>query len=116
MRGLVIESHNAEKRTTFRALMTKLEQDKNTSVRGLEHRVFRRKVSRQVLVDEVLECQKHVQGLAKFGHTIINHDKITLLADVSSKRSCSAKNTALLNAKHDFIEVCAADESSTSCL
>lgn len=114
MRGLVIESQHADKRTTFRALMAKLEQDKNTSVRGLEHRVFRRKVSRQVLVDEVLECQQHIQGLAKFGHTIINYDKITLLANVSSKRSSSAASIALLNAKHDAIEICTANESRTN--
>jgi hypothetical protein len=104
MRNLVVESHTSETRTTFRALMSKLEEDKNTSIRGLEHRVFRRKVSRQVLVEEVLECQKHIQGLSKFGHAISHEEQIMLLANVSSKRSASASNLALLNAKNDSLE------------
>ena len=104
MRTLVIESQSSEKKTTFRALMAKLEEEKNTSIRGLEHRVFRRKVSRQVLVDEVLECQKYIQGLARFGHAISKEEQIMLLANVSNKRSSSASNIALLNAKNDSID------------
>lgn len=105
MRSLVVASHSLEERTTFRALMVQLEQETNSSIRGLEHRVFRRKVPRQVLVDEVLECQKHIQGLAKFGHSMSMEDKATLLANVSTKRSSSALSMALVNAKNDSIEV-----------
>lgn len=104
MRDLVVESHSSEKRTTIRVLMAKLEKDKNTSIRGLEHRVFRRRVSRQAVVDEVLECQRHIQGLAKFGYGISEEEQIKLLASVSSKRSASATDMALLNAKHDSID------------
>lgn len=104
MRNLVVESHSSEKKTTFRALMANLEKEKNASVRGLEHRVFRRRVSRQAVVEEVLECQRHIQGLAKFGHEISLEEQIKLLASVSTKRSASATDMALLNAKHDSIE------------
>lgn len=104
MRELIMESHASEKKTMFRELMKKLEKDKNTSVRGLEHRVFRRRVSRQVLVEEVLECQKHIQGLNKFGHVMSNEERIMLLAHVSSKRSSVTTNTALVNAKYDSSE------------
>lgn len=105
MRNLVVWSHRCEERTTFRALMIQLERDTDSSIRGLEHRVFRRKVPRQVLVDEVLECQKHIQGLAKFGHAISVEDKSTLLANVSFKRSHSAASMALVTAQNDALEV-----------
>ncbi|KAL3800847.1 hypothetical protein HJC23_001684 [Cyclotella cryptica] len=105
MRNLVVSSHRCAERTTFRALMMQLEKDTDSSIRGLEHRVFRRKVPRQVLVDEVLECQKHIQGLAKFGHAISVEDRSTLLANVSFKRSHLAVSMALTAAKNDALEV-----------
>lgn len=105
MRNLVLSSHRCEERTTFRALMKKLEKETDSSIRGLEHRVFRRKVPRQVLVDEVLECQNHIHGLAKFGHDISVEDKSVLLANVSFKRSRSASSMALMAAKNDSLEV-----------
>lgn len=111
MRDLVIQSHSFEKRTTFRALMQTLEISKGNSVRGMEHRVFRRRVSRQVLLDEVLECQRYIRGLSKFGHRMSSDDKIMLLADVSFKRSAPASRTAQMNAKYDSIEGDCFDES-----
>eukprot|EP00956_Cyclotella_meneghiniana_P021684 scaffold39746_cov74-Cyclotella_meneghiniana.AAC.12 len=113
MRELVIQSHSFEKRATFRELMKTLEISKGNSVRGMEHRVFRRKVSRQVLVDEVLECQRYIRGLYKFGHHMSSDDKIMLLANVSFKRSASASRTAQSNAEYDSIEGHCVDKSSS---
>lgn len=92
-------------RTKFRALMSSFEEDTNCSIRGLEHRVFRRKQTRQMTIRDVLDCQAHVDGLAKYGHLMDDTEKIMLLAKVSKERSIKARNLAFVDAKDDYEEV-----------
>eukprot|EP00581_Thalassiosira_minuscula_P030409 CAMPEP_0183786684 /NCGR_PEP_ID=MMETSP0739-20130205/67154_1 /TAXON_ID=385413 /ORGANISM="Thalassiosira miniscula, Strain CCMP1093" /LENGTH=542 /DNA_ID=CAMNT_0026030743 /DNA_START=227 /DNA_END=1856 /DNA_ORIENTATION=- len=93
-------------RSKFRSLMITLEHDTNSSIRGLEHRVFRRKQNRRVLIRDVLECQAHVMGLAKkFGHAMEEKERTELLGRVSQERSSAARSTALADAKDDCTEI-----------
>ena len=92
-------------RTKFRALMSSFEEDTNCSIRGLEHRVFRRKQTRQMAIRDVLDCQAHVDGLAKYGHLMDDKEKIMLLAKVSKEKSVKARNLAFVDAKDDYEEV-----------
>lgn len=93
-------------RSKFRGLMLALERETNSSIRGLEHRVLRRKQTRQSLIRDVLECQAHAAGLARFGYAAMGADeRSALLADVSTKRSVGARRAALLDAEDDCYEV-----------
>ena len=92
-------------RNKFRLLMSSYETSSSSSIRGLEHRIFRRKQTRQSLIHAVLECQSHVNGLAKFGHSMNTEDSILLLSKVSRERSAKARETARIDAKDDYTEV-----------
>ena len=90
----------------FRKMMITLEKETSNSIRGLEHRVFRRKKTRQSLIRDVLECQTHIKGLAKFDNGIMEEEsKMNLLANISTKGSSMAVDLAISNAKEDFDEV-----------
>jgi len=92
-------------RSKFRSTMLMLEQETDSSIRGLEHRVFRRKRTRQMLIRDVLECQAHARGLARFGHEMDGKEKAMLLANVSRERSVKAYTVAFVDAKDDYEEV-----------
>ena len=92
-------------RSKFRSMMLTLESESNSSIRGLEHRVFRRKQTRQMLIRDVLECQAHVRGLSRFGHEMNIKEKSMLLAKVSKERSGKARSVAFVDAKDDYDEV-----------
>lgn len=107
MRTLIIKSTSSptQKKSNFRSLMLQLENDTGSSIRGLEHRVFRRRQPRSAVIKEVLECQSHINGLAKFGHKMSYEEKADLMANASRQRSRSAVGVALTNARHDFEEL-----------
>eukprot|EP00580_Thalassiosira_gravida_P006978 CAMPEP_0201633554 /NCGR_PEP_ID=MMETSP0493-20130528/6825_1 /ASSEMBLY_ACC=CAM_ASM_000838 /TAXON_ID=420259 /ORGANISM="Thalassiosira gravida, Strain GMp14c1" /LENGTH=458 /DNA_ID=CAMNT_0048105283 /DNA_START=227 /DNA_END=1603 /DNA_ORIENTATION=+ len=92
-------------RSQFRTMMSQMEDESNSSIRGLEHRVFRRKHARKTLIRDVLECQAHVVGLARFGHGMDGKERAKLLAGVSRERSGRAKGVAVLDAQDDCKEV-----------
>lgn len=100
------------RRSKLRALMVEMENETGSSVRGLEHRVFRKKQLRQDLIRDVLECQSHVKGLAKFGHAMEWEESSRLLARASRDRSLKARKVAFLDARDDRREVCAADAAT----
>jgi len=90
----------------FRKMMKTLEEETDDSIRGLEHRVFRRKQTRKSLISNVLECQKHIQGLAKFDSDVIGEERTQgLLANVSMKGSKVALALALAVARDDAEEI-----------
>ena len=107
IKNIISIDKNAYKdRTKFRILMLSFEDNTKTSIRGLESRIFRRKYTRQMLIKDVIECQTHVDGLAKFGMPMCDKQmKSNLLAKVSKERSKMAKNLALVDAKDDYEEV-----------
>lgn len=107
IKNIISIDKNAYKdRTKFRILMLSFEDNTNTSIRGLESRIFRRKYTRQMLIKDVIECQTHVDGLVKFGMPMGDEQmKSKLLAKVSKERSKMAKNLALVDAKDDYKEV-----------
>ncbi|KAL7447920.1 hypothetical protein ACHAWC_000204, partial [Mediolabrus comicus] len=104
--------------TQFRKLMLSLEHETNSSIRGLEHKIYRRKHTRQVLIADVIECQHHINGLAKFGFVMDVDEKRRLLANASLKKSLGCVKRALADAIDDYKEVypaaSAADCSSSS--
>ena len=57
-------------RHKFRKLMVTIENETDASIRGLEHKVFRRKETRRTLIQDVITCQHHINGLARFGHVM----------------------------------------------
>ena len=60
MRSRIVGNAQVYKdRSKFRSMMLTLESESDSSIRGLEHRVFRRKQTRQMLIRDVLECQAH---------------------------------------------------------
>ncbi len=90
----------------FRKMMKTLEDETDDSIRGLEHRVFRRKQTRKSLISDVLECQKHIQGLAKFDSDVLGLEtRQCLLANVSMKGSKVALALALAVARDDAEEI-----------
>lgn len=106
MRGRVVGNLAEYKdRSKFRAMMATMERETGSSIRGLEHRVFRRKQTRQMLIRDVLNCQRHVQGLANYGHSMDAKETSMLLAKVSTERSAKARAVALVDAKSDYKEV-----------
>jgi hypothetical protein len=106
MRGRVMSSALEYKnRSIFRSMMLKMENETNSSIRGLEHRVLRRKQTRQMLIRSVIECQSHVSGLASFGHRLNVKEKYMLLSKVSRSRSITARSVALADAHDDYKEV-----------
>lgn len=92
-------------RTEFRAAMVRMETETNSSVRGLEHRVFRRKHARRALIQDVLECQAHIKGLARFGHEMCGDEGTKLLAKASRERSTMARQMAFVDARDDYAEI-----------
>lgn len=58
-----------------------------------------------MLIREVLECQSHFKGLARFGHEMDGKEKAMLLAKVSRERSVRARSVAFVDAKDDYDEV-----------
>ncbi|KAL7527908.1 hypothetical protein ACHAXR_003065 [Thalassiosira sp. AJA248-18] len=109
MRSRIIIGNNSQEcskdRLKFRSMMVALEDETDSSIRGLEHRVFRRKRTRQMLIRDVLECQCHVRGLSKFGHEMDVQERSMLLAKVSRERSVKARGVAFVDAKSDYEEV-----------
>lgn len=100
----------AGRRSDLRALMVAMERETGSSVRGLEHRVFRRKVTRRDLIRDVLECQSHVVGLAKFGHRMDEEEGAMLLSRASQERSRKARRVAYVDARDDRREVYGDDD------
>ena len=98
-------AHVYKYRTKFRALMLAMEKETGSSVRGLEHKVYRRKELRRMLIRDVIECQQHIDGLARFGHVISADEKRRLLANASMEKSVYFVKKALLDAKDDYEEV-----------
>mmetsp|Transcript_29730 Transcript_29730/g.62616 ORF Transcript_29730/g.62616 Transcript_29730/m.62616 type:complete len:434 (-) Transcript_29730:265-1566(-) len=93
-------------RSKFRSMMIALEDETNSSIRGIEHRVIRRLQNRKLLIRDVLECQAHVTGLAgKFRHVMDDKERTALLAKVSQERSSKARCIAWADAKNDCAEV-----------
>jgi len=92
-------------RNKFRSLMSSYESTSSSSIRGLEHRIFRRKQTRQSLIHSVLKCQNHINGLAKFGHSMDSEESILLLSKVSRERSAKARATARVDAKDDYTDI-----------
>lgn len=95
------KSADYKDRCKFRAKMVDMEKENDSSIRGLEHKIFRRKQTRQMLIEDVLTCQAHAAGLASFGHFM---DTRELLAKVSLDRSRKAKSIALFDAREDYRE------------
>mmetsp|Transcript_31027 Transcript_31027/g.56274 ORF Transcript_31027/g.56274 Transcript_31027/m.56274 type:complete len:326 (-) Transcript_31027:1389-2366(-) len=113
MRNRIVGNAHAKKdRSKFRSMMVTLESETNSSIRGLEHRVFRRKQTRKMMIRDVLECQAHVRGLAKFGHKMDGEEESMLLAKVSRERSLDARSLAFVNAKDDHEEVYVDDDAT----
>jgi len=92
-------------RSKFRCVMLTAEREINSSIRGLEHRVFRRRRTRQMLIRDVLQCQAHFKGLAQFGHNMDGEEKALMLAKVSMERSVKARSVAFVDGKGDYAEV-----------
>ncbi|KAK1748070.1 hypothetical protein QTG54_000009 [Skeletonema marinoi] len=92
-------------RHKFRALMVTIEQETDSSIRGLEHKVYRRKETRRMLIQDVIECQHHIKGLARFGHVMSSDEKRRLLANASLQKSLGCVKKALLDANDDYKEV-----------
>ena len=92
-------------RNKFRLLMSSYETTSSSSIRGLEHRIFRRKQTRQSLIHAVVECQNHINGLEKYGHSMNTEESILLLSKVSRERSAKARATALVDAKDDYTDI-----------
>ena len=112
VRNLVLSEETNDKTNTyskdrnkFRSLMSSYESTLSSSIRGLEHRIFRRKQTRQSLMHAVLECQNHINGLAKFGHSMGSEESILLLSKVSRERSVKARATARVDAKDDYTDI-----------
>jgi hypothetical protein len=99
-------------RANVRALMLKVESATGSSIRGLEHRVSRRKQARQVLVRDVLDCQTHANGLARFGHGLGEQERAGLLARVSAERSRKARAAAFVDARVDYEELYAVADAA----
>ena len=98
---IIGKSAEYKDRGKFRAKMVDMENENDTSIRGLEHRIFRRKFTRHMLIEDVLKCQSHAIGLESFGHFT---DTRELLAKVSIDRSSKAKSIALFDAREDYRE------------
>jgi hypothetical protein len=93
-------------RASLRSFMSIVERESDASIRGLEHRLFRTRHTRHALVRDVLECQAHATGLAKFGmHGMDGKERAMLLARVSMERSVKARNLAFVDAMEDRAEV-----------
>jgi len=58
-----------------------------------------------MLIQDVIECQHHINGLARFGHVISIEEKRTLLANASLRKSVVCVKKALLDANDDYKEV-----------
>jgi len=85
--------------------MVTIEQETDSSIRGLEHKVYRRKETRRMLIQDVIECQHHIKGLARFGHVMSSDEKRRLLANASLQKSLGCVKKALLDANDDYKEV-----------
>ncbi|KAL3789557.1 hypothetical protein ACHAW5_007908 [Stephanodiscus triporus] len=93
-------------RASLRSFMSIVERESDASIRGLEHRLFRSRHTRHALVRDVLECQAHATGLAKFGmQGVDGKERAMLLARVSMERSVKARNLAFVDAMEDRAEV-----------
>eukprot|EP00986_Skeletonema_menzelii_P018908 scaffold26767_cov153-Skeletonema_menzelii.AAC.2 len=92
-------------RHKFRKLMVAIENEFDASIRGLEHKVYRRKETRKTLIQDVIECQRHINGLARFGHVMSMEEKRRLLAKASLQKSEMCVQRALLDANDDYKEV-----------
>lgn len=101
--------------TQFRKLMLSLEHETNSSIRGLEHKIYRRKHNRQLLIADVIECQHHINGLAKFGFKMDVDEQNRLLANASLKKSVGCVKRALADAIDDYKEVYPASTASADC-
>lgn len=85
--------------------MVTIENETDSSIRGLEHKVYRRKNTRQMLIQDVMDCQGHINGLARFGHVMSVEEKRRLLANASLQKSKVCLKRALLDANDDYKEV-----------
>ncbi|KAL3823892.1 hypothetical protein ACHAXA_005474 [Cyclostephanos tholiformis] len=94
-------------RVRLRSFMNTVERESDASIRGLEHRLFRRlRQTRQKLTRDVLECQAHVTGLQRFGlRGIGGTERAMLLARVSRERSVKARKLAFVDAIQDRVDV-----------
>lgn len=105
IRDAVTGKAECRNRFMFRSKMVAMEKETNSSIRGLEHRVFRRKQTRHMLIKDVLQCQNHINGLASFGHGLDFNQRTELIANVSQERSEKAKSIARFDAREDYVEV-----------
>eukprot|EP00573_Skeletonema_grethae_P002594 CAMPEP_0201689042 /NCGR_PEP_ID=MMETSP0578-20130828/2711_1 /ASSEMBLY_ACC=CAM_ASM_000663 /TAXON_ID=267565 /ORGANISM="Skeletonema grethea, Strain CCMP 1804" /LENGTH=351 /DNA_ID=CAMNT_0048173557 /DNA_START=88 /DNA_END=1140 /DNA_ORIENTATION=- len=92
-------------RHKFRALMVTIENETDSSIRGLEHKVYRRKETRRMLIQDVMDCQHYISGLERFGHVMSMEEKRRLLANASLQKSRVCVKRALLDARDDYKEV-----------
>jgi len=58
-----------------------------------------------MLIQDVIECQRHINGLARFGHVMSSDEKRRLLANASLQKSLGCVKKALLDANDDYKEV-----------
>lgn len=98
-------AHEYKHRHKFRALMVTLETETGSSIRGLEHKVYRRKETRRMLTQDVMDCQHYISGLERFGHVMSMDEKRRLLANASLQKSRVCVKRALLDACDDYKEV-----------
>jgi hypothetical protein len=96
----------------LRSVMSAIERESDSSLRGLEHRLLRNggvrtRKTRRSLIRDVLECQAHAARLAgRFGWRGMDSEgRATLLARVSRERSAGARCLALADAAEDRAEV-----------
>jgi hypothetical protein len=96
----------------LRSVMSAIERECDSSLRGLEHRLLRNggvrtRKTRRSLIRDVLECQAHAARLAgRFGWRGMDSEgRATLLARVSRERSAGARCLALADAAEDRAEV-----------
>jgi len=99
-------------RAGLRSVMSAIERECDSSLRGLEHRLLRNggvrtRKTRRSLIRDVLECQAHAARLAgRFGWRGMDSEgRATLLARVSRERSAGARCLALADAAEDRAEV-----------
>lgn len=69
-----------------------------------------------MLTQDVIECQRHIHGLARFGHVLSTDEQRTLLANASLGKSVWCVKKAMLDAHDDYREVYNNMSSSSCCL
>jgi hypothetical protein len=91
----------------MRSLMSTIERESDSSIRGLEKHIVRRlRHTRQEVTRDVLECQANVVGLQRFGLRGIGGTEMAmLLARVSRERSVNARRLAFVDAMEDRFDV-----------